>query len=108
MGENTANCTYDKDWIPRIYKELGKLSNKKASNPVKKWSKILPRHFSKEDLQMANKYMTTSRERGANQTTLETTSYLLPSEPSDLEEEKPQMLVRMWRNLNPHTLLVGV
>ena len=53
----TVNKATEKELISKIYKQFLQLNSRKIKDPIKKWTKELNKHFSKEDIQMTNKHM---------------------------------------------------
>ena len=54
-----ANHVSDKGLISKIYKEFLKTEQQKQTTPLRSGQRDLNRHFSKEDIQMVNRYMKT-------------------------------------------------
>ena len=105
-----ANPIADKELISKIYKKHEQLSSKTPNSLIKKWMKNLNRHVSKEDVQMANRYIKRcSVSLIIRKKQIETTVryHLTPIRKTSIKK-KMTGVARLWRKGNPCAPLRGM
>ena len=106
-----ANEATDKQLISKIYNQFLQLNSRKINDPIKKWAKKLNRHFSKEDIQMANKHVkrcSTSLIIRQMQTKTTRRYHLALVRLTAVQKSTSQKCWRGCREGNPLALLVGM